>query len=183
MDLLSNFAEHFIGVFKAGGETFMGYVTGIIPLLICLMTFVTAIVKFIGEERVDKFMNKITNNVITRYTIFPVVAVFILANPMCYSFIRFVRERYKPAVYDAVVSFVHPITGLFPHANGGELFVYLGIAEGFNKLGISTGSLAIRYLIAGVVVIFIRGIITERLTMYMAKRQGVNFDEIENRGD
>ena len=40
---------------------------------------------------------------------------------MCYTFGRFVEEKYKPAFYDAAVSFVHPVTGLFPHANGGEL--------------------------------------------------------------
>lgn len=183
MDILSRFAEHFIGIFQAGGETFMGFVTGIIPLIVCLMTFVSAIIKMVGEDKVNSFMKKITDNIILRYSIFPLVAVFVLANPMCYSFIRFAREKYKPAVYDSMVSFVHPITGLFPHANGGELFVYLGIAEGFRKLGISQGGLAIRYFIAGLIVILIRGIVTEKLTIYLANRQGVDLDAIDNGGE
>ena len=37
MEVVSNIANGFIGLFNAGGETFMGWVTGIIPLVICLM--------------------------------------------------------------------------------------------------------------------------------------------------
>ncbi|MSS77734.1 PTS glucitol/sorbitol transporter subunit IIC [Anaerococcus sp. AGMB00486] len=179
MDFLTKLAEGFIGIFKAGGESFMGFVTGIIPLIICLMTFVTALIKIAGEEKVDKFMQKITSNLVLRYTVFPVIAVFVLANPMCYTFIRFVKEKYKPAVYDAMVSFVHPITGLFPHANGGELFVYLGIAEGFRQLNISQASLAVRYFIAGIIVILIRGIVTQKLTEIMANKQNVDLDALD----
>lgn len=82
---------------------------------------------------------------------------------MCYSFGRFVEEKYKPAYYDATVSFVHPVTGLFPHANAGELFVYMGIATGVKNLGYSLGDLAIRYFIVGLIVILIRGMVTERI--------------------
>ena len=40
MEALANLAEGFIGLFQQGGDTFMGLVTGIVPLLIVLMTFV-----------------------------------------------------------------------------------------------------------------------------------------------
>lgn len=36
---------------------------------------------------------------------------------MCYSFGRFVEEKYKFAFFDAAISFVHPVLGFFPHAN------------------------------------------------------------------
>ena len=130
MEYVTKFAEGFISMFQAGGATFASWVTGIIPMVVCLMTFVNAIVKLIGEERVENIARKATGSVFGRYLLLPFLANMFLANPMCYTFGRFVEEKYKPAYYDATVSFVHPITGLFPHANAGELFVYMGIATG-----------------------------------------------------
>lgn len=117
MEFISKIAEGFISLFVAGGETFMGWVTGIIPQVVCLMTFVNSIIKLIGEERVERFAKKVSGFAIGRYLFLPVLGVLFLANPMCYTFGRFVDEKYKPAFYDAAVSFVHPVTGLFPHAN------------------------------------------------------------------
>ena len=101
------------------------------------------------------------------------MAVFFLTNPMAYTFGTFLEERYKPAFYDSAVSFVHPPLGLFPHVNPGELFVWLGVAEGIRRLGLPLGDLAVRYLVAGLVVILIRGIFTQYITQFLARRQGV----------
>ena len=171
MDAISTFANGFIGLFSAGGEQFTSWVTGIIPQVICLMTAVNSVIKLIGEDRVENFCSKITGNFLARYIVLPVLAVICLANPMCYSFGRFVEEKYKPAYYDAAVSFVHPVTGLFPHANAGELFVYMGISAGITTLGLNTGELAIRYFIVGVIVIFIRGLLTEKIFAILTRNK------------
>jgi PTS system glucitol/sorbitol-specific IIC component len=171
LNVLANLAQGFIGLFNKGGQNFMGLVTGILPTLIVLMTAVNALIKIVGEEKIEKVAKAATKNFITRYTVFPVLAVFFLTNPMCYSFGKFLEEKYKPAFYDAAVSFVHPITGLFPHANAGELFVYMGIAQGLQKLNLPLGGIAVRYFIVGVIVIFLRGIITERLTVIMMNQR------------
>lgn len=171
MDFLVKLAEGFIGMFQAGGETFMGLVTGIIPTLVVLITFINALIHLIGEERINRLAQKSTKNMILRYTVFPVLAVFFLTNPMAYTFGKFLPENQKPAFYDSAVSFVHPITGLFPHANAAELFVYLGIAAGITELGLSLGPLAIRFFLVGVIVILIRGIVTEILTNRMMNKR------------
>lgn len=173
MEFLANFAQAFIGVFQTGGQTFVGLLTGIVPTLVCLMTAVNALVKFVGEDRVNRWGESASRVAPLRYTVMPVMAVFFLTNPMAYTFGRFLPEKYKPAFYDAAVSFVHPILGLFPHANPAELFVYMGIAQGIQQLGLPVGELAIRYFIVGVIVILIRGMVTERLTLRMAKQQGI----------
>lgn len=174
MEVLANLAEGFIGLFEEGGKTFVDLMTGILPTLIVLITFVNAIVKIVGEERVQKVAEKATQNAITRYTILPLISVFFLTNPMCYTFGKFLDEKYKPAFYDAAVSFVHPITGLFPHANPAELFVYLGIAEGLKQQGLPLGPIAIRYFIVGLIVIFIRGITTEYITARMLEKRAAS---------
>lgn len=169
MDFLVSLAEGFIGIFNQGGSVLTGLITGILPTLIVLLTFVNAIIALVGEEKVENFAKMTTKNIILRYTVFPVLAVFFMTNPMCYTFGRFVEEKQKPAFYDAAVSFVHPILGLFPHANAGELFVWTGISVGITQLGLSVAPLALRYFLAGVIVILIRGLVTETLTKMMWK--------------
>ncbi len=174
MEFLTKLAEGFIGLFNAGGQQFVGWVTGIIPTLIVLITAINALIKIIGEERVNSFMKLLSKSFITRYTLLPILAMFFLCNPMAYSFGRFLKEEHKVAFYDATVSFCHPITGLFPHANAGELFVFLGIANGITALGLSTTPLALRYFLVGVVVILIRGVVTERLYAIMSNKKSAD---------
>lgn len=167
MQYIEWIGNNFIGIFEAGAEVFMGFMTGIIPLLVVLLTFTNAVMSFIGEERVDRWIKKSSRIAIFRYTVMPILSVLLLTNPMAYTFGRFVEEHQKPAFYDATVSFLHPVTGLLPYANAGELFVYLGIANGVVEAGYSQGPLAVRYFLTGVVVILIRGVVTEFITKRM----------------
>ena len=176
MDFFVKLAEGFISMFQAGGETFVGMLTGIVPTLICLITAVNAVIKFVGEERILQFAQKCTKNIILRYTVFPFLAVFFLTNPMAYTFGKFLPEHQKPAFYDSAVSFVHPITGVFPHANAAELFVYMWIAQGITTLGVPLGPLAIRFFIVGLIVILIRGIVTEKITVRMMKGRNIDMN-------
>jgi PTS system glucitol/sorbitol-specific IIC component len=175
MEGLASAAEWFIGLFEAGGETFMGLVTGIVPLLVVLMTFFNTLIALIGPEKVDNVGEWAGRSGLLfypiRYIVLPFLAVLFLTNPMAYTLGRFLPERFKPAFYDSAVSFVHPPLGIFPHVNPGEIFVWAGIANGIQELGLGIGDLAVRYLLTGLVVIFIRGIVTERITAIMWSRQ------------
>jgi glucitol/sorbitol PTS system EIIC component len=177
MDFFVNLADGFIGMFQAGADVLMGFITGIIPLLIVLITVVNAFIKLVGEERIFGFMKAISKFTIFRYTLIPLFSVFFLTNPMCYTFGKFLPEKQKPAFYDSAVSFVHPITGLFPHANAAELFIFLGIAQGFAQVG-SQSKLALMYLITGLVVCLVRGIVTEKITEFQMKRNEIAKREI-----
>ena len=174
MEWIQWFGEHFIGMFEAGGKQFMGLVTGIVPTLVVLLTFTYAVMKFIGEERVNRAIQFAAKYTILRYTLMPILSVLILTNPMAYTFGRFLPEKQKPAFYDSAVSFVHPVTSLFPYANAGELFVYLGIANGIKEAGYSMSELAVRYFLVGIVVILLRGNITEWITKYLAGKMKAN---------
>ncbi|HMD10888.1 MAG TPA: PTS glucitol/sorbitol transporter subunit IIC [Marmoricola sp.] len=178
---MASAAEWFIGLFQAGGDFFLALVTGILPLLIVLLTAINALIRLIGPERIDKLGEYAARPGLqwypVRYMVFPALSVFFLTNPMCYTMGRFLPERYKPAFYDSAVSFVHPITGIFPHANAGELFVFLGIAGGITTLGFGVSDLAVRYLLVGLVVILIRGIFTEVITARMMARKARETEE------
>lgn len=172
--------KHFIGVFQKGGEVLTGFVTGIIPTLIVLMTAFYAITELVGEKRVHGLARSAGRIALTRYTVLPVLAVFFLTNPMAYTFGSFLDEKYKPAFYDAAVSYVHPPIGLFPHINPGEYFVWAGILVALMELekkgAVPAGyhiTVAVWYALVGLVVILLKGILTERITAIMARRQGI----------
>jgi PTS system glucitol/sorbitol-specific IIC component len=181
---MANAATWFIGLFQAGGQNFLGLVTGIVPLLVVLLTAINALIRLIGPERIDKVGEMAARPGLqwypVRYLVLPLLSVFFLTNPMCYTMGRFLPEKYKPAFYDSAVSFVHPITGIFPHANAGELFVYLGIATGISTLGLNTSDLAVRYLLIGMVVILLRGIVTELITNAMLSRRNAQQEAEQN---
>ena len=171
---LATGAEDFIKVFNKGGSVLLSLMGGILPTLIVLLTAVNALVRLIGAEKIENLGKAAARPGIqwypVRYIVLPFVSVFVLTNPMAYTMGRFLPERFKPAFYDSAVSFVHPILGIFPHANPGELFVYVGIATGIQQLGYGLGDLAVRYMLVGLVVIFIRGIVTEAITARMIKK-------------
>ncbi|MBE9604295.1 PTS glucitol/sorbitol transporter subunit IIC [Acetobacteraceae bacterium H6797] len=177
---LTNLGKHFIGVFQKGGEVFSGFVTGIIPTLIVLMTAFYAVTEFVGEKRVHGIAQTAGRYALTRYTVLPLLAVFFLTNPMAYTFGTFLEEKHKPAFYDSAVSFVHPVLGLFPHANPGEYFVWGGVLVALMELEkagkVPAGyhvTIAIYYFAVGLVVILLKGIVTEWITRILARRQGV----------
>ena len=175
MDFLVEVAKGFIGIFQKGGDTLTGLVTGIVPLLLVLLTAIYAFTALVGEERINRVIAVSARPGIAytplRYIVAPVLAVFFLTNPMAYTQGRWFPERFKPAFYDSAVSYVHPPLGLFPHINPGEIFVWLGIATGISDLGLDTTQLAVRYALVGLVVIFIRGVNTEYITAWLIARE------------
>ena len=83
METIAAVANGFMALFKAGGETFTAFVTGIIPLIIVLMTAVNSLIKIIGEERFYHVAKKATKYTLTRYTVVPFPIIF-MGSPMLY---------------------------------------------------------------------------------------------------
>ena len=173
MDTLVHGAEWFIGLFQAGADTFIDWMTGIVPLVLMLLIAMNALIQLIGENRVNWLAERASRNVLLRYMVLPFLGAFMLANPMVHSLGRFMPERYKPGYFASAAQFCHTSNGVFPHINPAELFVWLGVATGIMSLGLSTGPLAIRYLLLGLVLNFIGGWVTDLCVQYVSKQQGV----------
>lgn len=173
MEILVRAAEWFVGLFQAGAEVFVGWMGSIVPLVLMLLIAMNSLIQLVGEKRVNRFAGKAAGNPVSRYMLLPFVGAFMLANPMVHSLGRFMPERYKPSYFASAAQFAHTSNGVFPHINPAELFIWLGIAQGVTALGLSTGPLAIRYLLVGLVMNFVAGWVTDFTTAYVSKQQGV----------
>ncbi|MGT2712828.1 PTS glucitol/sorbitol transporter subunit IIC [Streptococcus minor] len=180
MDFIINFAEGFMRLFQLGGETFISWMTGIVPVVLMLLVAMNALIAILGEEKVNKLAQVSAKNPISRYMILPFISAFMLGNPMAISMGRFMPEFYKPSYVASQMQFCHTSNGVFPHINPGELFVWLGIASGIETLGLSTMDLAIRYLLVGLVMNFFAGWITDFTTAWVCKQQGVTLSKTLN---
>ena len=180
MDFIINFAEGFMRLFQLGGETFISWMTGIVPVVLMLLVAMNALIAILGEEKVNKLAQVSAKNPISRYMILPFISAFMLGNPMAISMGRFMPEFYKPSYVASQMQFCHTSNGVFPHINPGELFVGLGIATGIETLGLSTMDLAIRYLLVGLVMNFFAGWITDFTTAWVCKQQGVTLSKTLN---
>ena len=177
MDFLIKFAEGFMGLFQTGAETFISWMTGIVPVVLLLMVAMNTLIAFLGEERVTKVAQASSKNPFTRYLILPFLSAFMLGNPMSFTMARFLPEYYKPSYYASQAQFCHTSNGVFPHINPGELFVWMGIAQGITALGLNSMELAIRYMLVGVVMNFIGGWVTDFTTAFVCKQQGIGLSK------
>jgi len=176
MSFIVDYAESFMGFFEHVGESFVDMFTGIVPILIGMLTLIQFIVNITGEERIEKVGKILSKSSILKYSLFPVFAQFFLGSPASGTMGRFLPERSKPGLMEAFFRNGHPLTSLFPHTNPAELFVWLGISQGIEELGLPVGALAIRYIITGIVVGVISAMITEWIFVIIAKRNNYDID-------
>ncbi|MCI6832477.1 MAG: PTS glucitol/sorbitol transporter subunit IIC [Clostridiales bacterium] len=174
MDIIVNLASGFMNLFTLGGEQFMSWVTGIIPTILMLLVLMNAIIALAGDAAVEKLARVCTGNPLLRYLVLPFVSAFMLGNPMALSIGKFMPEFYKPCYFASASYHCHTNSGIFPHINASEIFIYLGIANGITQLGLSATPLAVRYLLVGIICNFISGWATELTTVFVEKQQGVH---------
>lgn len=152
--------SNFIGIFEEGARVFGSMMYSLVPLLLILLIFTDSLTAMIGLERIDRILKKLSQLPLLNITLLPILSAILLKNPLAYSSSKYLDEREKPAYYDALVSFIHPVTSLIPSANPSEIFVFLGIAYGVLQSGNAFSSIAVRYFICGILVVCFRGIST-----------------------
>lgn len=173
MEMIISLSEGFIGLFDAGASVFISWMTGIVPKVLLLLIAMNTLIQLVGEKRIHKLASASSKNALLRYMVLPFLGAFMLGNPMALSLGRFMPERLKPSYYASATYFCHTSSGVFPHINPGELFIFLGVASGIETLGFSIMPLAVRYLLVALVCNFISGWATDLTTTFVMKQQGI----------
>ena len=170
-EAIGTFVEGFTAIFTTGGNVFVSLVGGIVPPIIVLLTLLTTIVKLVGEDRVNRFLQVLTKWSVVRYSVMPLLANILLTVPMEFTAGRFLKEEHKTPFYDAQVCLNHPPLLIFPHIHPSEIMIVMGIAQPILDLGYSITPLAVRYFAAGMVVALIRGLTTDWMYKWFQKRK------------
>lgn len=173
MKVIVNAASGFMGLFDVGAQNLIGWVSTIVPKVLLLLILMNTIIALIGQDKINKFAKVCSGNVILAYGVLPFLSAFMLGNPMALSMGKFLPERMKPSYYASAAYHCHTNSGIFPHINAGELFIYTGIASGIQTLGLNEMDLAIRYLLVGLVMNFFAGWVTDFTTKIVMKQQGL----------
>ena len=148
MNIIIKGASGFMGLFDTGAETFVSWVSGIVPKVLLLLILMNTIIALIGQERVNKFAKLCSGNVILAYGVLPFISAFMLGNPMALSMGKFLPERMKPSYYAS-------------------------IAQGVQKAGFDMTELGLRYMLVGLVMNFFSGWVTDFTTKMVMKQQGI----------
>ncbi|EXX85361.1 PTS sorbitol transporter subunit IIC [Paenibacillus darwinianus] len=156
--------EGYAGPLKPFVDIFLSYLFTTGPYILVSLAIGSLLSKLVQKQWVFWIAEHFGQFRVVRYMLLPFLSLFALTNPACYEIGSALKERHKPAFYDAAVSFCHPVTGLFPFSNSGEIFFLIGALYPVIKLGIPVWQFAIAYFVIGLVVIMIKALMTEYLT-------------------
>lgn len=175
-------AEAFTGFFGDAGAAFWDTVTGTVPMVVVALTVMNTIVALIGEDRFDVTAQKLTKNLFARYTLLPYLANFMVGSPTSFTFGKYLKEKYKPGYYEVCNrTNMAPMMCLFPHVNPGELYVWLGVFNGVVAAGgeRAGATLAVATFFLALCTSSFIGFVVEKMTLFLAKRQNIDFEQIE----
>ena len=65
-------------LFQLGGETFISWMTNIVPLVLMLLIAMNTLIAFLGEEKVNSLAKISAKNPVSRYMILPFISAFML---------------------------------------------------------------------------------------------------------
>ena len=160
----------FSNMFSYGGEFLISWCRNLIPTIFMVLILTNTLIRLVPDRFIEKAAEAASRHLLLKYMLIPFFGAIFLCNPSVLTLGRFMPEKDKPSYFACASFFCHTSSGIFPHINSAELFIWLGIAHGVEILGYSVYPLAIRYLIAGLLANLICGIVTDWTTVYYCKK-------------
>ena len=113
MNIIIKGASGFMGLFDTGAETFVSWVSGIVPKVLLLLILMNTIIALIGQERVNKFAKLCSGNVILAYGVLPFISAFMLGNPMSIRIFPIFPRRLSVNFFEQVLKIVAVVEAVF----------------------------------------------------------------------
>ena len=101
----------------------------------------------------------------------PVLSMFFLTNPMAYTMGRFLPERRKAGVLRFGGQLLPPHHGDLPARQPGRAIRICRNRRGHHELDLPSADLAVRYFYVGLIVILMRGIVTDIVVGILMRRK------------
>ena len=86
-----------MGLFDTGAQTFIGWVSGIVPKVLLLLILMNTIIALVGQDRINKFAKVCSKNVILAYGVLPFIAAFMLGNQWRFLWVNSCRNARNQA--------------------------------------------------------------------------------------
>lgn len=163
----------FANWFSYGGNFLISWCMDLIPTIFMVLILTNTLIRLIPENLIEKATALASRHLLLKYMFIPFFGAILLGNPSALTLGCFMPEKDKPSYFASASFFCHTSSGIFPHINSSELFIWLGIAHGIEMLGYSIYPLAIRYLVAGLLANFICGVITDHTTAYYCRKMNL----------
>lgn len=173
MQTITNLCEGFINIFAVAAEYWTGLVTGIVPMVLMMITVFNAIMALVGQKRIEKVAQALAKVPILSYTLLPIIASIFLGNPMNNTVPKFLKQRNRVGYWEGLMPLSVPLLHLFPHTNPAEYYLWWGIASGVAAAGYSLNVLCIRLFIYAFIIAIIRSMLSEFIWVFLAKREGL----------
>lgn len=177
MNIADRMVTFFTELFTYGGEFLVSWCMDLIPTIFMILILTNALIRMIPEKFIEKAAALASRHLLLKYMLIPFSGAVLLGNPSALTLGRFLSEKDKPSYFACASFFCHTSSGIFPHINSSELFIWLGIAHGVERLGYPVFPLALRYLAAGLVANFVCGILTDHTTAYYSRKMRLTLSD------
>lgn len=136
------------------------------PLLLFGFIILRLIKLLLNRKYLIKLVQKFPNSKIIKYMFLPFFSSILLENPESISLGKNLDEKFKASFLTSQTQFCHTNNAIFSYINPSEAFVWCGIAYGASKVGINILSLALSYMVVGLIVNYMTGLITDQTFKY-----------------
>lgn len=169
MELLS-LNDGIVTFIQSASSHFLTLAVTILPVFLFMRILLTVTLRLVGTAQTEALARLCGRSRVLTYGLLPVIGWLLLRAPGALALGFVLPEKSKPGFEDALTTLAHPLSTAFPGVVTPELVAWLSITAGLRNHGLPVTQLALRYLLTGVLICLIRGMVTEWLFLRITSR-------------